>query len=47
MPKVNRKLLPSMFSGKVDAKYTIQRHSLWKDGVDEAKKLNLKEEKDG
>ncbi|MFW5606583.1 MAG: cytochrome b/b6 domain-containing protein, partial [Campylobacter hyointestinalis] len=47
IPKANRKLLPSMFSGKVDAKYTIQRHSLWKDGVDEAKKLNLKEEKDG
>lgn len=31
--KANRKLLPGMFSGKVDACYTKFRHSLWKEGV--------------
>lgn len=38
IPKENRALLSAMFSGKVDAKYTLKRHSLWKKGVDEAKK---------
>ncbi|ANE35748.1 cytochrome b [Campylobacter iguaniorum] len=44
IPKENRNLLSSMFSGKVGAKYTLHRHSLWKDGVNEAKKSNLKDE---
>lgn len=30
IPKANRKLLPAMFSGKIDAKYAKERHSLWK-----------------
>lgn len=39
--KQNRPLLSSMFSGKVDAKYVLHRHSLWEEGVKEAKeKLN-------
>ena len=35
--KANRPLLSSMFSGKVSAKYTLERHSLWKEGVEESK----------
>ena len=30
IPKANRKLLPGMFSGKIDADYAKERHSLWK-----------------
>lgn len=30
LPKINRNLLPGMFSGKVDADYAKHRHSLWK-----------------
>ena len=29
IPKSNRKLLPGMFSGKIDADYAKERHSLW------------------
>ena len=36
--KANRPLLSGMFSGKVSAKYTIERHSLWEEGVNESKK---------
>lgn len=37
--KENRKLLSAMFSGKVDAKYVLHRHSLWSKGTKEAKKV--------
>ena len=30
IPKINRNLLPGMFSGKVDSEYATHRHSLWK-----------------
>lgn len=30
IPKANRKLLPAMFSGKIDSDYAKHRHSLWK-----------------
>ncbi|TLD82650.1 cytochrome b/b6 domain-containing protein [Helicobacter sp. MIT 11-5569] len=36
--KENRPLLSGMFSGKIDAKYVLHRHSLWKEGVESAKK---------
>lgn len=39
IPKINRFLLISMFSGKVDAKYTLKRHQLWKKGIKEANKV--------
>ena len=29
VPKANRNLLPSMFSGKIDEEYAKERHSLW------------------
>ena len=35
--KANRFLLPGMFGGKIDAQYVLHRHSLWKDGVAQAK----------
>lgn len=31
--KANRPLLGVMFSGKVDANYIKERHSLWEEGV--------------
>lgn len=36
--KANRPLLRAMFSGKVDANYIKERHSLWKEGVKMADK---------
>lgn len=46
IPKENRNLLSAMFSGKVDAKYTLHRHSLWKKGCDEAREILSKEKSD-
>ncbi|WP_111229405.1 cytochrome b/b6 domain-containing protein [Helicobacter valdiviensis] len=37
--KENRPLLKGMFSGKVDASYSLNRHSLWEEGVKEAKEV--------
>ncbi|NLK67467.1 MAG: cytochrome b/b6 domain-containing protein [Campylobacteraceae bacterium] len=44
IPKENRALLSAMFSGKVGAKYTLHRHSLWKEGVKKSQKALEKEE---
>ncbi len=30
LPRANRKLLPTMFSGKIDADYAQKRHPLWR-----------------
>lgn len=38
--KANRQLIPAIFNGKVDAQYVLHRHSLWTEGVNEAKKLS-------
>lgn len=37
--KANRKLIPGMFSGKIDANYVKHRHKNWKEGVEEADKI--------
>lgn len=42
--KENRKLLNAMFSGKVDAKYILKRHSLWDSGVKNAQEVLKKQE---
>lgn len=36
--KENRPLLSGMLSGKISAKYVLHRHSLWKKGVEDAKR---------
>lgn len=36
--KANRPLLSAMFSGQISAKYILDRHSLWSDGVKKANK---------
>ncbi|MDR1911399.1 MAG: cytochrome b/b6 domain-containing protein [Helicobacteraceae bacterium] len=38
--KPNRKLLSAMFSGKVSARYVLERHQLWRKGIEAAKKAN-------
>ncbi|RAX55323.1 hypothetical protein CCY99_01085 [Helicobacter sp. 16-1353] len=38
IPKANRKLLPAMFGGKVEAEYALERHCLWEECVKEARK---------
>lgn len=40
--KANRQLIPAIFTGKVDAHYVMHRHSLWTDGVNAARKIQLR-----
>ena len=46
VPKINRFLLPAMFSGQVDADYVLHRHSDWKEGVLAAEKEKVKKKVD-